>query len=282
MSIKGTIKNYICYLAASIIYSVSVTVFISPNEISPGGLTGVATVIHFISDIPSGLILLILNIPIIILGFIRFGGKFIINTAIVTVMISFIMTLTEKVIPSFKGDRILAAIFGGTLLGLGISLIMLHGSTTGGVDIIAKIINRKFRHLTVGKIMLFMDAAVVLLAVVVYGNFESALYSVVSMFICSKIMDSMLYGGDKGKLVYVITSCPDEICRSIGKELSRGVTVLEVTGGYTGHNHKMLMCSVRVYEVALLYDIIEKYDNKAFITVTEAGEIIGEGFKRFD
>lgn len=282
MKTKSIIKDYIWYLVGVIIYSLAVTVFISPNEISPGGITGIATVINFLSGIPSGILLLIFNIPILIIGFIKFGGKFIINTSAVTVILSVIMTFTERFVPTFKGDRILAAIFGGSLLGLSISIIMRHGSTTGGVDIVAKLINRKFRHITVGRIILFLDVGVVLLAVVVYGNLESALYSVVSMFLCSRIMDSMLYGSDKGKMVYVITSCPDEICKSIGKELSRGVTILDVRGGYTGRNHKMLMCSVRVYEVAYLYDIIEKYDNKAFITVTEAGEIIGEGFKSFN
>jgi len=159
---------------------------------------------------------------------------------------------------------------------------MLHGATTGGVDIVAKIINRKWRHFTVGKIILVLDGMVVLLAVIAYKNFESALYSIVSMFSASKVMDSLLYGGDKGKMVYTITGAYEDICRGISNELYRGVTVVDVKGGYTGHNHKMLICCVRAYEVATLYSIIEKYDPNAFITVTEAGEIIGEGFKKIN
>ena len=281
-SILVFLINVIWYCIGSLIFAVGVSVFISSNEISPGGLTGVATIIHHISGLSSGLFLLILNIPILILGFVKFGGKFIINTTVATVLNSVSLTLTEKMLPTFKGEKILAAIFGGALLGLGISLILRHGATTGGVDILAKLVNRKYRHLTVGRIILILDTFVVILAVLVYGNFESALYSVVSMFVSSKIMDTILYGGDKGKLVYIISAHPEEICRAVVKELSRGVTVVNVTGGYTGYNHKMLMCSLRVYEVATLYNIVERYDSKAFITITEAGEIIGEGFKRFD
>lgn len=276
------IKNLIWYSVGSIIFAIGVSVFISPNEISPGGLTGIATIINYLIGVPSGIVLLLLNVPILIFGFIKFGGRFIINTAIATVLNSFALTAVEELLPMFTGDKILAAIFGGVLLGLGISMILLHGATTGGVDIIAKLVNKKFRHLTVGKVILLLDAVVVLIAVLVYGNFESALYSVVSMFVSSKTMDTMLYGGDKGKLVYIISSKPDEICNAVSTQLSRGVTVLDVIGGYTGRNHKMLMCSLRVYEVAALYSIIEKYDSNAFITVTEAGEIIGEGFKRIN
>lgn len=280
--IKIFLKNLIWYIIGSTIYSIAVIVFISANEISPGGITGIATILNFLLKIPTGITLLVLNIPILILGFYKFGFKFIFGTAAVTGIISFIMTLIENLIPIFKVDKILASIFGGSLLGLGISIIMLHGATTGGVDIVAKVINRRYRHLTVGKIILIMDSFVLILAVIAYRNFESALYSVVSMFACSKVMDSLLYGGDKGKMVYIISSKPNEICLSISSELERGVTILDAAGGYTGNGYKMLMCTVRVYEVALLYTIIEKYDKNAFIVVTEAGEIIGEGFKKLD
>ncbi len=277
-----TVKNYLWYTLGSIIYSIAVVVFISPNEISPGGITGIATILNFLVNIPTGITLFILNIPILILGYKGFGGKFIFHTTLVTGLISFILTVCEGVLPQIKLDRILAAVFGGSLLGVGISIIMLHGSTTGGLDIIAKLINKKYRHLTVGKIILALDGVVIVLAVIAYGNLESALYSIISMFANSVVMDRLLYGGDRGKMIYAITSKYEEICEGVSKELKRGVTVIDVKGGYTGENRKMLMCSVRIYEVAGLYAIIEKYDPTAFIVVTEAGEIIGEGFKGFE
>ena len=151
---KKYIKDILWYLIGSVLYSIAVAVFISANEISPGGLTGVSTLLNYTLKIPTGLTLWILNIPILVLGFIKFGGKFIISTTIATSLVSFVLMVVEKYIKPFQGDKILASIFGGCLLGLGISLIMLHGATTGGVDIIAKLINRRFRHFTVGKIIL--------------------------------------------------------------------------------------------------------------------------------
>ena len=280
--LKKYIKDYLWYILGSIIYAIAVTVFISPNEISPGGITGVATVLNYLFGSPTGITMFILNIPILILGYYKCGKGMIINTTAVTVISSFAMTITENLFYTFKMDKIIASIFGGIFLGFSISIIMRHGATTGGVDIIAKIINRKYRHLTVGKIILITDVAVVVLAVLAYGKLESALYSVVTMFASSRVMDYMLYGSDRGKVVYIITDKPSEVSKSLVHDLSRGVTILDVTGGYTGEKRKMLMCSVRPYEVSALYSIIEKFDPKAFITVTEAGEIIGEGFKRFD
>ena len=279
---KKHLKDLLWYTVGSIIYAIAVTIFISANEISPGGLTGIATLLNYTLHVPTGLTILVLNIPILIFGFIKFGGKFIIGTAVATTMVSFAITFVEEVVPTVKVDKILASIFGGCLLGLGISLIMLHGATTGGVDIVAKLINKRFRHFTVGKIILILDAAVILLAVIVYKNIESALYSVVTMFASARVMDSMLYGGDRGKVIYTITSKPDEICKSVSQELSRGITLFDVTGGYTGEKRKMLMCSLRPFEVSLFYSLVEKYDPKAFIIVTEAGEIIGEGFKKLN
>jgi len=191
------------------------------------------------------------------------------------------LTVTDLTLPAFNVDKILAAVFGGVLVGLGISLIMLRGATTGGVDIIAKLINKRFRHFTVGRIILIIDAAVITLASIVYKNFESALYSVVSMYVASFVMDTVLYGADKGKLIYIITSKPEKVCKDITSILSRGVTKISVKGGYTNAERTLLLCTVRRYEVSAVYDVINKYDKNAFIVVSDAGEIIGEGFKQF-
>ena len=185
--------------------------FISGNEISPGGITGIATALGYVFNIPSGILLFLLNIPILILGFIKFGGVFIVKTSIASSLLSFALTVTDITLPSFTIDKILAAVFGGVLMGTGLSLIMLRGATTGGIDIIAKLINRKFRHLTFGRLILLMDAVVIAVAALVYRNIESALYSVVAMYGTSYIMDMILYGGDKGKLIYIVTNYPKEI-----------------------------------------------------------------------
>lgn len=267
------------FIIGAIIYSVAVNVFLSPNEISPGGFTGVATVINHLTKIPTGTMLFIFNIPILILGYIKMGGMFILKTSFVTALVSLGLDITERVLPSLKTDGILSSIFGGILMGLGFSMILLRGATTGGIDIIAKLINKKHRHLSVGKIILMADGVVIVLNAVVYRNAESALYSVVAMYAATRMIDILLYGADKGKVMYIISNTPDDICRVITNTIGRGVTKIPVIGGYTGECKEMLMCVLRVHEVAAVHDVVIESDNRAFVVVSDAGEIIGEGFK---
>lgn len=267
------------YILGGFIYAVGVTVFLSPNEISPGGFTGIATLVNFLSGFPTGIMLIILNVPLIIIAFIKFGKAFIFKTGVATVIVSLLLDITEQFLNGLYMDRIIASLFGGILAGLGLSLVLLRNATTGGADIIAKLINRKFPHITMGRIILISDALVILLASVVYENIETALYSVVAMYASSRIMDAVLYGADKGKIIYVITSKPNEICNAINNRLQRGVTKLSAVGGYTGEERVMLMCTVRIQEASAVHSIIYEYDEKAFIVVSDAGEIIGEGFK---
>ena len=280
-NIRKTVFDIIWFFIGAFIYSSAVTMFITSNEISPGGFTGIATLINYLFSLPSGIVLLLLNIPVLILGFLKFGGIFIVKTAMATSIVSFALTVTDAILPSFHIDKILASIFGGILMGLGLSLILLRGATTGGVDILAKLINRRFRHLTVGRVILIMDAAVVALSAIIYGNIETALYSSVSLYASSVIMDKMLYGGDKGKLIYIVSLKYKEICKEINSTLKRGVTVLSARGGYTDEERQLLLCVVRVHEVSAVYSILDKIDKSAFIIVADAGEIVGEGFKAF-
>lgn len=267
------------YIAGGMIYSVAVLLFLTENEISPGGLTGIATILNYLFSLPIGTVVFILNIPLLAAGFIKFGGIFIAKTAVATAVMSLTLDISGLFMPKMKIDPILAALFGGLLMGLGISLFMLRGATTGGTDIIAKLINRKFPHLTVGRLMLAADAAVVGLSALVYKNIESALYAVIAIYASSRVMDLILYGADRGKIIYVITDNAKELSDSIMSLINRGVTLLDVTGAYTGTKRQMLMCTVRRHEVAAVCRLATSCDKNAFIIVGEAGEVLGEGFK---
>lgn len=267
------------YIAGGMIYSVAVLLFLTENEISPGGLTGIATILNYLFSLPIGTVVFILNIPLLAAGFIKFGGVFIAKTAVATAVMSLTLDISGLFMPKMKIDPILAALFGGLLMGLGISLFMLRGATTGGTDIIAKLINRKFPHLTVGRLMLAADAAVVGLSALVYKNMESALYAVIAIYASSRVMDLILYGADRGKIIYVITDNAKELSNSIMSLINRGVTLLDVTGAYTGTKRQMLMCTVRRHEVAAVCRLATSCDKNAFIIVGEAGEVLGEGFK---
>lgn len=267
------------YIAGGMIYSVAVLLFLTENEISPGGLTGIATILNYLFSLPIGTVVFILNIPLLAAGFIKFGGIFIAKTAVATAVMSLTLDISGLFMPKMKIDPILAALFGGLLMGLGISLFMLRGATTGGTDIIAKLINCKFPHLTVGRLMLAADAAVVGLSALVYKNMESALYAVIAIYASSRVMDLILYGADRGKIIYVITDNAKELSDSIMSLINRGVTLLDVTGAYTGTKRQMLMCTVRRHEVAAVCRLATSCDKNAFIIVGEAGEVLGEGFK---
>ena len=280
--VKKTTVDILYFFVGAIIYSVSVNMFLSPNGISPGGFTGVAAVINHITNIPTGTMLFIFNIPVLILGYIKMGGVFILKTSFVTVLVSLSLDISASLLPIVRADGILVSMFGGILMGIGLSLILLRGATTGGIDIIAKFVNRKYRHLSVGKIILMADGIVILLNALVYKNAESALYSIVAMYMGTRLMDILLYGADKGKIIYIITNSPDEICNEINHSVGRGVTKLSVIGGYTGETKIMLMCTVRVHEVAAIHDLVKQYDDRAFMVVSDAGEIIGEGFKGYN
>lgn len=280
MKLKSVITDLLFYILGSTAYSVAVIIFLSANEISPGGLTGIATVLNYLFSLPIGTVVFLLNIPVLIIGFLKFGKFFILKTAIATVIVSVLLDVFEIYFPQPKIDLILASVFGGIIMGFGISLIMLRGGTTGGVDIIAKLINRRFSHIGIGRIMLVIDAVVVAISALVYKNIQSALYSVVALYSSSRIMDLLLYGADRGKIVYVISEKPQDIVSDIMNVVRRGVTVIDVIGGFSRESKKMIMCTVRMNEVASVVKNVRKHDDNAFIVVAEAGEIIGNGFKK--
>lgn len=274
------ITDLLYYIAGSIMYAAAVLLFLTPNEISPGGVTGIATVLNYKFLLPIGTVVFVLNIPLLIAGFLKFGGLFIIKTSVATTVMSAVLDISDAVMPTFKTDPILAAVFGGLLMGLGLGMFMLRGATSGGADIVAKLINTHFPHFTVGRLILISDTAVVALSALVYKNAESALYSVIALYASSKIIDVILYGADRGKIIYIITDNAVELAREIMALVSRGVTIINVTGAYTGNERKMLMCTVRQNEVSSVCRLALANDTKAFIVVGEAGEILGEGFKR--
>ncbi|MBR2043558.1 MAG: YitT family protein [Clostridia bacterium] len=279
ITLKSFIIDLLFYLIGSIIYSLAIPAFVSPAHISPGGFTGVALIFNYLIKAPIGLTLLLLNIPLMLAAYKRLGIYFILRSCAITVLVSVFLDVSEKLTPPFKGDAILNAIFGGILIGLGLGLIMLRGGTTGGVDIIAKLINLKFPHISVGRVILLFDGIVVLISALCYKNLSGMLYSAITIYVTSVSLDFVLYGGDKGKLVYVISENGKAISKEILRGISRGVTEIDATGAYTGKNRKMLMCAVRRQEVSFICKIVKEHDANAFIIVCDAGEIMGLGFK---
>lgn len=261
------------------LYAVALTVFLEPSQISPGGVTGLASVISDIINLPTGVLTLLLNLPLFIWGFAKIGSKFIIRTIIATVIMSVLIDIFGTLLPSYSTDRLLASLYGGFIGGVGLALVFLRGSSTGGTDIAAKIISTRFPHFSIGRMVLLLDAVVILCAALTYRSFETALYTALTIFISSKAIDSIVYGADKGKLVFIVTSYPDKIKQAIYSSIRRGVTILPARGGYSNDDRAVVMCAVRINEAVRLHRAVTECDKSAFIITGEAGEISGEGFE---
>ncbi|MBQ4129688.1 MAG: YitT family protein [Ruminococcus sp.] len=264
----------------SVMYAASVNTFTSPNNIAPGGLTGVGTMLNHLFDLPIGVVILVLNIPLFIWGAIENGRKFLTKTIVATVLVSVIIDVMAPFSYKYEGDTLLAAIFGGLLSGLGLAFIFFRGGTTGGTDIVARIIHKHHPHISVGTMILIVDAVVFIAAAFVYQSIESALYAVITVFVSTKVIDTVIYGiaHDNGKLMFIITNKYEELSSEIIERIGRGVTLLDAQGAYKNESKKVLLCAVRPSQVHKTKVLVNSVDENAFIVVTTANAISGKGF----
>lgn len=277
---KYSALDYILIALGAVIYAASVAVFTSKNNIAPGGLTGVATILNYLFSFPIGVMIFAMNIPLFIWAFFENGKGFLIKTIIGTALVSVSIDLLSAVLPVYTGNVMLAAIFGGAASGLGLGIIFSRGGTTGGTDIIANNIHRRFPHISTGKLILATDAIVLTLAALVYGNIESALYAGITIFVSAKVIDAVTYGTSRGngKLLFIISDEADRISQEIIEKLGRGVTLLNGEGAYTGKDKRVIMCAARPQQVVKITKGVKIIDPNAFLVVTTANSIMGEGF----
>ena len=276
---KRTALDGLFYLLGSVLYALSVNIFTAPNQIAPGGVTGVATLFNFAWGLPIGTMILIINLPLLLASWFRLGKAFTVRTLIVTVLSSVVIDTTASFLPPFQGDRMLVALFGGVLAGAGLGLIYMRGATTGGTEVVARLLERKFRYIPIGRLILLVDALVVAASALVYRNVESALYAMVLIFVSTSLMDALVYGGDKGKMLLIMSKKEREIADEVLDRMERGVTLLTATGAYTGGQRRVLLCAVRRSEMYQLRSIVMDIDPGAFMIVVSTDEVLGEGFK---
>jgi uncharacterized membrane-anchored protein YitT (DUF2179 family) len=287
-------EDYFWIVVGSILTAASINVFLVPYKIAPGGVTGLATVIHYLSNarFPVGMTMLALNIPLFMAGIKFIGKKFIILTLFSTFLLSFVIDLSEpytsafveRYFSRFEGleaapDLLLYSIFGGSLMGVGLGLVFKSGATTGGTDLAARILNHFIPRLTMGQAMFLIDASVVVFAAIVFNSFLLAMYATVTLYISSKVIDVLLEGINFAKALFIISDESQEIAQRIMKDLNRGVTALKGKGMYTGNDKQVLMCVVHRSEFAQLKEIVTEIDRKAFIVLSDIREVLGEGFK---
>ena len=274
------IWDYVIITVFSLTYGVGISLFLDPNNLAPGGVSGISIMLSRITPIPTGTWILLLNVPILALGLWKFGMKFLISTIYCTVVSSAFTNMLANFAP-LTTDKLLAAVAGGTIMAISMGMILKAGATTGGVDIIVKVLRLKYRHLKTGNLYLIMDAIVVTLSGIMFRNLETALYAAVAIFVSSVVMDTVLYGKDGAKMIYIISDHPDELTARILGDLDIGVTTLQGEGAYSGKEKKVLMCVMRKPLAPKAQQIVKEEDPDAFMIVSDATEIFGEGYKSY-
>lgn len=264
------------------IYTMGIYFFTAPNHIAPGGVSGIATVVNYLTGFPIGLLNALLNLPLLILGYFHLGKGFILKTLVSVVSFSLFHDSIFTFFPQYVGDHLLAALFGGMLLGAGTGITFIAESSTGGLDISSKVIQKKFPHIKIGAISFISNIIVILFSAYAYQDITAALYAVIAIFVISKVLDAVLYGLDVGKLVIIVTNKGDEMAQAMIAQSSRGVTKIPSTGAYTEKGNTTLLCAIRQHEYYPLKKLVNRVDNRAFMIVATASEVVGEGFKSPD
>lgn len=273
-------KKYFIITFASLLFGIGISLFIDPNNLAPGGASGLSIILSRLVPVSAGTLFLVLNIPIMILGMWKFGVKFIISTLYATFMVSAFTNLFASVSP-FTNDPFMGAVFGGVLVAVGIGLVLRVGATTGGTDIVVKCLKLKKPYLKTGTIFLLIDGVIVCIGGVVFQNMESVLYSIISAAVTSKVLDLVLYGNDEAKMIYIISNSPQAITERILKELDVGVTYLTGTGAYKKEEKQVIFCVVRKQLAYKVEEIVKQEDSTAFMIISNATEIYGEGYKSY-
>ena len=276
----GWVRKYIIITAASLVYAAAVSLFIDPNNMAPGGVTGISIVLNRILPVSTGTLILFLNIPILVFAIWQFGLKFTLSTIYATVLISIFTNILSSC-GAATYDRLLAAVAGGILTAVSVGVIFKAGATTGGMDIIVKALRIRLPHLKTGNLFFIADAIVVAISGIVFGDIDAALYAAILVSCTSFALDVVLYGRDEAKLLYIISNRHQEITERILKELRIGTTLISARGAYSGSEKQVIMCAVKKTVYPRVEQIVREEDADSFMIITSASEIFGEGYKSY-
>ena len=274
---KQYVLPYLWITLASAVYAVGFNWCYEPNQIGFGGITGVGQIInHILPWAPIGTVVIILNIPLFLLGW-----KLLASSLFATAATSLGVDLLAACYSFPPMDPMLASVFGGALIGLSLGMVFLQGATTGGTDLIARLLKLRFGHLPMGTLVMAVDLVVIALAALAFHSLSSALYGLVSLYISSLVIDRVLYGLDNAKVAYIISDAYDQISHAIIHDMDRGVTLLHGEGGWSGEDKKVLLVAFKQKQIVALKQTVKSIDPNAFLIVCEAHEILGDGFREY-
>lgn len=276
---KESLYQYAVITLGALVLALGQLVFIKPLHIPLGGVSGVALVVNYLWKLPIGLVSIVLNLPLFVLGWRTMGREFFYKTVYATVANSIFLDILDPILPAFPVEMLLAALYGGIVMGAGYGLLFRAGGTSGGIDIVSKWLNGK-KDIPVGTTNFIINIFVIIGSAAIYGNPDSALYALVTSYVSSVVIDKMVYGMDAQKSALIITGKPVEVSRGIMEQLHRGVTAMEGVGMYTGDKRTVLLCAVRRHETGTLKRIILQEDAHAFMLISNTNEVFGTNFKR--
>lgn len=286
MKSKAILKLFLRYLFitfTAFLYAVGISLFLNPNNLAPGGVSGIAIILKEVFPVLPGIgmLILIINIPILLIGAWKFGVKFIISTLYTLVVSSVLIDILPMVlnIESVTENAMLASVIGGAVFGLGMGLMFRMETTTGGMDIIVKLVKQKKPHLKTGQIYFLLDVAVLVASAVAFHNIEVALYAAIAIYVSTIVMDKAIYGGDEATLVYIISEKRKIIAVRMLQELDVGVTMIQGMGAYSNEHTEVILCVMKKQTLVKVRNILKEVDGDAFMIVSSANEVFGEGFK---
>lgn len=275
---RNILKKLLVILLGTCIYSGGIGLFLDPNELAPGGVVGLAVIASHSIGGETGTWYFLLNVPIILLGWWKFGGKFIIYSFYAIVLNS-VFTNLFGIFPKITDNLLLAAIAGSIMVGTGIGLVLRVGATTGGMDIIIKLLRRRFPAIKTSTFFITIDILIVTISGFVFKDFNIAMYAFITVVLNGRVMDYILYGQDEARLIYIVSDNPEILLHRILQELEIGATILTGKGAYSNHEKQIIMCVIKKRSAPKLHEIVKQEDDHAFMIVSSANEIYGEGYK---
>lgn len=275
------VMGYVLMTLACFCYAVGISLFVEPNNIASGGVTGIAIILNKAIGGSTGIWFFVINIPILLIGMWKFGFKFLMSTVYCTTIISVFTDLLSRYGSPLTSDVLVATIAGGMLTAIGMGGVFKAGATTGGMDIVVKLCKLKFPYMKTGSLFLIMDFLVVLASAFVFRDIDRAFYSAMEVFVTSTLLDLVLYGKDGAKLIYIISDKSEKIAARLLDELNIGVTYMEGQGAYSGREKKVIMCVTKKQIAPRAEEIVKEEDPNTFMIVSSASEIYGEGYKSY-
>lgn len=277
-TLRSSFRKILFILVGCFFYAAGIGLFLDPNMLAPGGVVGISVILSHSLAGDTGTWYFLLNIPIIILGWWKFGGRFIINS-FYAIALNSIFTNIFSIFPAVTNNKLLAAVAGSLLVGSGLGLVLKTGATTGGMDIVIKILRRKYPSIKTSTFFVTIDLIIVAISGFVFRDFNLAMYAFITVALNGKVMEYILYGEDGANLIYIVAEQPEMMLQRILSEMDIGATILSGKGAYSNREKQIIMCVVKKRTTPVLQEIIREEDPTAFLIISSANEIYGEGYK---